>query len=138
MNGFGLSIENAGQQQLRVAMVSDFFFPNTGGVETHIFMVSQCLMRMGHKVVVLTHSYGDRKGVRWMANGLKVYYLPVVPFHQSATLPTLFFSLPLFRHILLRERINIIHAHQAFSMVSFPFSFPFSFMIDIVRFPLVC
>ena len=100
---------------LRIAMVSDFFFPNTGGVETHIYKVSQCLLERGHKVVVITHAYGDRKGVRWMANGLKVYYLPVAPFHQSATLPLVFFSLPLFRHILIRERIDLVHAHQAFS-----------------------
>jgi phosphatidylinositol glycan class A protein len=30
-------------------MVSDFFFPNTGGVEVHIFQLSQCLLARGHK-----------------------------------------------------------------------------------------
>lgn len=55
-------------------MVSDFFYPNMGGVEEHIFNLSQCLMELGHKVVVLTHSYGDRIGVRYMTNGLKVIY----------------------------------------------------------------
>jgi phosphatidylinositol glycan class A protein len=53
-------------------MVSDFFYPNMGGVEEHIYNLSQCLLERGHKVVVITHSYGERKGVRWMANGLKV------------------------------------------------------------------
>lgn len=53
-------------------MVSDFFYPNMGGVEEHIFNLSQCLLEFGHKVVVLTHSYGDRTGVRYMTNGLKV------------------------------------------------------------------
>jgi phosphatidylinositol glycan class A protein len=96
-------------------MVSDFFFPNAGGVETAIYQISQCLLRKGHKVVVITHAFGRRQGIRWMANGLKVYYLPVLPFYQSATLPTLFFSLPLFRQILVRERINLVHCHQAFS-----------------------
>lgn len=53
-------------------MVSDFFYPNVGGVEEHIFQLSQCLLARGHKVIVLTHVYGDRKGIRYMTNGLKV------------------------------------------------------------------
>jgi len=36
-----------------VAMVSDFFFPNVGGVENHMYQLSQCLIRKGHKVNVV-------------------------------------------------------------------------------------
>ena len=54
------------------SMVSDFMYPNVGGVEEHIFQLSQCLLQRGHKVVVVTHVYGDRRGVRYMTNGLKV------------------------------------------------------------------
>lgn len=53
-------------------MASDFFYPNMGGVEEHIFNLSQCLIMKGYKVIVLTHSYQDRVGVRYMTNGLKV------------------------------------------------------------------
>lgn len=53
-------------------MASDFFYPNMGGVEEHIFNLSQCLLMKGYKVIVLTHSYEDRVGVRYMTNGLKV------------------------------------------------------------------
>jgi phosphatidylinositol glycan class A protein len=53
-------------------MVSDFFYPNMGGIEEHVFNLSQCLIERGHKVVVITHNYGERTGVRWMTNGLKV------------------------------------------------------------------
>ena len=69
---------DAALQQLRILMVSDFFYHNTGGVESHIYQLSQCLLSMGHHVVVLTHSYGDCCGVRRLANGLKV--LTVVVF----------------------------------------------------------
>ena len=57
---------------LRVCFVSDNCFPKAGGVETHIFSVAQCLLRRGHHVVVLTRSYGDRVGIRYMTGGLKV------------------------------------------------------------------
>ena len=53
-------------------MVSDFFYPNSGGVEAHVFQLSQCLLALGHKVIVVTHSYGSRVGVRYMTGGLKV------------------------------------------------------------------
>ena len=31
-------------------MVSDFFYPNQGGVESHIYQLSQHLIEKGHKV----------------------------------------------------------------------------------------
>lgn len=32
------------------SMVCDFFYPNMGGVESHIYQIAQCLIRRGHKV----------------------------------------------------------------------------------------
>ncbi|KAK3104858.1 hypothetical protein FSP39_011824 [Pinctada imbricata] len=54
-------------------MVSDFFYPNMGGVESHIYQLSQCLLERGHKVIVVTHAYGDRSGIRYLTNGLKAF-----------------------------------------------------------------
>ncbi|KAH9391235.1 hypothetical protein TYRP_006833 [Tyrophagus putrescentiae] len=99
-------------------MASDFFYPNTGGVESHIYQLSQCLLRKGHKVILITHAYGDRTGVRYMTGGLKVYYLPFWVVYNQCTLPTLFTSFPLIRHILVRERIDIVHGHSAFSALA--------------------
>jgi hypothetical protein len=33
-------------------MISDFFYPQVGGVENHIYMLSASLIRRGHKVSV--------------------------------------------------------------------------------------
>lgn len=99
-------------------MVSDFFYPNMGGVEEHIFNLSQCLLERGHKVIVLTHSYGDRIGIRYMTNGLKVYYIPVKVFYNQCVLPTMICSIPLIRYIYLREEIQIVHGHSAFSALA--------------------
>lgn len=103
---------------MRICIASDFFYPNMGGVEEHIFNLSQCLLSRGHKVVILTHSYGDRKGVRYMTNGLKVYYIPIKVFYNQVILPTMICNVPLLRYILLRERIEIVHGHSAFSTLA--------------------
>ena len=100
-----------------ILMVSDFFLPNLGGVELHMFSLAQCLMRRGHKVTVLTHAYGDRCGVRYMTNGLKVYYAFRVPVYNGATCPDIFGNFKLLREILLREKVTVVHAHQAFSVM---------------------
>ncbi|XP_014272828.1 phosphatidylinositol N-acetylglucosaminyltransferase subunit A [Halyomorpha halys] len=102
----------------RICMVSDFFYPNVGGVEEHIFNLSQCLISMGFKVIVVTHSYKDRVGIRYMSCGLKVYYLPIKTFYNQCVLPTMIASLPLIRYILIREEITIVHGHSAFSALA--------------------
>nr|GAT48823.1 glycosyltransferase family 4 protein [Mycena chlorophos] len=96
-------------------MISDFFHPNVGGVENHIYMLSANLLTRGHKVIVITHSHKERAGVRWLVPGLKVYYIPFVPIASSATLPQFLTFLPYLRTILLREHIHLIHAHASLS-----------------------
>ena len=47
-----------------------------------------------------------------------MYYLPIKVFFDQVTLPTLVASLPLIRHIFIRESIQIVHAHSAFSTLA--------------------
>lgn len=97
-------------------MASDFFYPNTGGVEAHILQLGQYLLDLGHKVIVITHAYGDRVGIRYMPNSLKVYYLPYLLYpKQNIKWPFLFNTFPQIRKILLSEHIDIVHGHSAFS-----------------------
>jgi len=86
-----------------------------GGVESHIYQLSSCLLERGHKVVIVTHCYDKRKGIRYLSNGLKVYYLPFPPFYNQCVLPTIFPSFPLLRQVFIREDIEIVHGHSAFS-----------------------
>jgi phosphatidylinositol glycan class A protein len=53
-----------------------------------------------------------------MNNGLKVYYCPLLTFFDQDVWPTLFAFFPLFRSILIREEINVVHTHQATSVMS--------------------
>lgn len=117
----------AEQRRLCIAMCCDFFFPRLGGVEMHMWSLSQCLLRRGHKVIVLTHAVPgpkdpntpntptQRTGVRYMTHGLKVYYLPVTPVVDNVTYPTFVGHLALFRAICIREQVQIVHGHQATS-----------------------
>ncbi|KAB0798432.1 hypothetical protein PPYR_09425 [Photinus pyralis] len=101
-----------------ICMMSDFFYPNMGGVEEHIFNLSQCLIANGNKVIVVTHSYGNRVGVRYMTNGLKVYYLSIKVLYNQCVLPTIMCNIPLIRYIFIRESVDIVHCHSAFSALA--------------------
>ena len=84
----------------------------------HIWSLAQCLIQRGHKVIVITHAYEGRQGIRYMTNGLKVYYLPLTVFYDQVIMPTCYAFFPLFRNILIRERINIVHGHQSVSVLT--------------------
>lgn len=66
----------------------------------------------------MTHAYGDCTGVRNFTCGLRVYYIPRAPFYNGTTFPTLIGNMGLLRVVLLRERITLVHAHQAFSTLA--------------------
>ncbi|KAI9847528.1 MAG: Phosphatidylinositol N-acetylglucosaminyltransferase gpi3 subunit [Thelocarpon superellum] len=98
-----------------IAMISDFFFPQPGGVESHIYQLSTKLIDRGHKVIIVTHAYSGRTGVRYLTNGLKVYHVPFFVIYREATLPTFFSFFPVFRNIIVREQIEIVHGHASLS-----------------------
>ncbi|XP_016999254.2 uncharacterized protein PIG-A [Drosophila takahashii] len=103
---------------MRICMVSDFFYPSIGGVEEHVYNLSQKLLSLGHKIVVLTHAYGDCSGVRYVTGGLKVYYLPIKVCYNQCILPTAVCNVPMLRAVLLRERVDVVHGHSAFSALA--------------------
>jgi len=134
----------AAEEKHSIVMASDFFFPRVGGVEQHIWSLSQCLLAAGHRVCVVTGRYAapasggggccargggggggggsaPRVGVRYMAGGLRVYHLPHAPMADQASLPTYFALLPLLRAIFLRERATVAHGHAATSVFTHDF-----------------
>jgi phosphatidylinositol glycan class A protein len=66
-------------------------------------------------VIVITHAYAGRTGVRYLTNGLKVYYVPFLVVYRETTFPTVFSFFPIFRNIVIRERIEIVHGHASLS-----------------------
>ncbi|GAA5978271.1 hypothetical protein JCM11641_001155 [Rhodosporidiobolus odoratus] len=109
---------SSSRSALNIALVSDYFYPKVGGVESHIYSLAQSLAKRNHRIVIITHAYPPRNGVRWLPSGVKVHYIPVQPLpptHVHATLPNFFTALPYIRSILIRESIDVLHAHAALS-----------------------
>src|SRR2546430_1203704 len=98
-----------------IAMISDFFFPQPGGVESHIYQLSTRLIDRGHKVIVVTHAYKGRTGVHYRTNGLKFSHFPFLVIYRESTFPTVFSFFPIFRNIIIREQIEIVHGHASLS-----------------------
>lgn len=102
------------REKLRIALISDYFYPNKGGVETHIRTVGDELAKMGHFVIVITHEYKKFKGVHKLGN-LIVYYLDIPILTNNTTFPTFYTNILLFKRIFEDNKINIVHGHQSLS-----------------------
>lgn len=68
---------------------------------------------IGHsfKVIIVTHNYGRRAGIRYLTSGVKVYHVPHWLVYDQVSLPTVYSFFPLFRYIVVRERIDVVHGH---------------------------
>ncbi|KAI5288439.1 Phosphatidylinositol N-acetylglucosaminyltransferase gpi3 subunit [Ascosphaera aggregata] len=83
--------------------------------EYFLTVVAQKLIDRGHKVIIITHAYKGRTGVRYLTNGLKVYHVPFFVIYRESTFPTVFSFFPIFRNIVIREQIEIVHGHASMS-----------------------
>ena len=70
------------------------------------------------QVVIVTHNYARRIGVRYLSSGVKIYYIPGALVADQVSFPTVFGFFPLLRDILIREKTQIVHGHQAFSCMA--------------------
>lgn len=97
-----------------IALVTDYFYPSTGGIETHVRTIGEEMCRAGHRVVVITHRYKDHAGLM-MVGSLRVYYLDLPLIACNTAFPTLFGSYLLYKKIFDLHRIEIVHGHQSMS-----------------------
>lgn len=97
-----------------IAMVSDYFYPGKGGVETHIMELSRHLIKLGHRVIGITHRYPKCPAIKHVGK-FKIYYLNIPVFHMNTVFPTLFSNFFLIVDVLTKEEINIVHGHHSMS-----------------------
>ncbi|CBK21841.2 uncharacterized protein [Blastocystis hominis] len=93
-------------------MVTEFFYPRCGGVEMHVFSISQALLKQGCHVIVITRGDEHHQGIEYFNKQLKVYYLPLEEMALGSIYPYCFLLIPFLRHILISEQIQVVHYHQ--------------------------
>lgn len=101
-------------RKFNIAMVTDFYYPSTGGIETHIRHLTNNLISLGHKVIVITHKHCNMKEAKEFRD-IKVYKLnlPIVALNTS--FPSLYANFYIFKKIFEYENIEIVHGHSTMS-----------------------
>jgi len=96
---------------MKILIVSDIFYPHTGGVSEHMFYLWQNLKTLGYKALILAPSFGknypyvDEDIVR-MGRAIKI------PKNQSFSVLTFGITIPWkLRRFLNKEKFDIIHIH---------------------------
>jgi len=96
---------------LKILLVSDIFYPHTGGVSEHILYLWKNLNQMGHLTKILAPSFGknypyvDEKIIR-MGRAIKF------PKNRSFSVMSFGITLPWqVRHFLEAEKFDVIHLH---------------------------
>jgi phosphatidylinositol glycan class A protein len=80
-------------EPLSIALVSDFYLPDLGGVELQIKELGKYLRRKGHRVIVITHCRPNHFGLMEV-EGIPTYYLAWGYSASGAVYPTFFMDYP--------------------------------------------
>ncbi|MHA1505887.1 MAG: glycosyltransferase family 4 protein [Candidatus Asgardarchaeia archaeon] len=100
---------------MKVALVSDWFFPKTGGIATHIDGLAKALMKIGVDVEVISTrlKIPSDQTINFPYPVIKLN-LPIFP---GIDLPV-FNSEKILKEVLDLREIDLVHAHHAFTPLS--------------------
>lgn len=103
---------------MRVAFLSDTFFPQVNGVATTVASFAEELAAQGHKVLILTPAPSERQSKqKWKCEGVEVVHLPSIPavlypdFRMSPLL-----GLPRVMMAIKKFNPDIIHFHTTLAI----------------------
>jgi len=91
---------------LKIAQICPRYFPDIGGVETHVKEISERLVKAGHDVEVITTDSGGKLSKRDVINDVKV-----TRFRSFAPGDAYYFS-PQIYFYLKKQNYDVIHAHS--------------------------
>ena len=106
---------------MRLLLLAQFFPPDIGGEEMHVFNLANTLANRGHEVAVATQMVKDLPEYEVLASGVRVYRFPTMAMHlpkvyrgeRQHHLP--FPDIVAVRHlsrIIKAERPQVVHAHN--------------------------
>jgi len=95
---------------LKIAQVCPRYYPDIGGIETHVKEISERLVNQGFEIDVLCTGPADRNKKSEIINGVKV-----IRFGSFAPYEAYYFSPRIYLH-LKNHRYDLIHAHSYHAM----------------------
>jgi glycosyltransferase involved in cell wall biosynthesis len=98
---------------LRIVQICPRYFPDIGGVETHVKEISERLVKAGHNVEVVTTDPTGRLSKRDMINGVKV-----TRFRAFAPGNAYYFAPQIYTY-LKKHDFDIVHAHNYHAFPAF-------------------
>jgi len=101
---------------MNILLTTDYFPPHIGGgVEVVVYRLATELVRLGHRVAVITLNTRHVKSQE-ILNGVRVYRANPIEFTQSigAQSAISLEALSLIRNVCRKERVNIVHANSIF------------------------
>ncbi|HEV2412376.1 MAG TPA: glycosyltransferase family 4 protein, partial [Candidatus Saccharimonadales bacterium] len=95
---------------MKIMVVTPYFSPKIGGLESYALNLSQELKAQGNEVFIVTSNHLAQKRAEETIQGLRVTRLPVLfNLWNTPVNPLWYFSL---RKIIKREKPDIINAHS--------------------------
>ena len=91
---------------MKIAQICPRYFPDIGGVETHVKEISERLIKLGHQVDVITTDPTGQWDKEEVINGVKV-----IRFKAFAPSNAYYFS-PQIYFYLKQNKYDVIHAHS--------------------------
>lgn len=98
---------------MKIAQICPRYFPDIGGVETHVKEISERLVRAGHEVEVITTDTTGKLSKRETINGVKV-----IRFRSFAPGNAYYFSPQIYTY-LKKHDYDVIHAHSYHAFPAF-------------------
>ncbi len=96
-------------KKMKICFVSDFFYPNVGGVETHSYQLAKSLLKEDIDVHILTNSKKD-----YTIDGIKVHrsYAKILPKLNVVGSLHVWYILSYF---FKKMGFDVVHAHSIYS-----------------------
>ncbi|KKH47436.1 glycosyltransferase family 4 protein [Methanosarcina sp. 1.H.A.2.2] len=98
---------------MKIAQICPRYFPDIGGVETHVKEISERLVLAGHEVEVITTDSGGKLNKRDMINGVKVTRF------RSFAPGNAYYVSPQIYVYLKKQNYDVIHAHSYHALPAF-------------------
>lgn len=100
---------------MRIALVTDVYYPHVGGIQEHIYHLGMELQRRGHMVKIITGSAGNNEAPKEI-DVVRIGRVVQFPANKSFSKITVGFDIAgKLRKVLRDEHFDIVHVHGALS-----------------------